>query len=505
MKNKIVLAIVSLIALVAMIPMSFAADDLQVPSDVEGVAAQAGDGEVELSWDMATDNVAVTEYKVYYGLTSVVEDGGSYDLEPIETNNDALSYTVTGLVNDTTYYFAVTALDAAGNESEYYSEEVSSSPVSATGGDTSAPYVVGATATNNMTVEVNFSEDVTVPTDGPSAFSIVNMDTDAQLEVIDAYISDEDSTTILVITATQDEGGNYMLTVSSSVTDTAENPIVSGTSDTAVFTGAAEALVLDDSTGEEVVVDTTTDEEDSLAHEAAPEDTTAPTIDEIEATTLTEIVVDFDEDMVLPEDGTGVTFDVILAKDNSALEVLSMKLDEEDNSKVILETTEQNAGEDYILTVTGITDVAGNELTDTFDSTGSFEAPLLEVSDLIPPEDVTNFLASLVSDMATSVELSWTASVNSAGDLADQLLYMSENGGTSYGDAESLGASTTSYTAENLTEGQTYTFKLTTVDETGNESEGVITTVTLPQTGAGLGIVLLASVLGTGFVMKKKN
>ncbi|MFA6528156.1 MAG: fibronectin type III domain-containing protein [Candidatus Gracilibacteria bacterium] len=503
MKNKIVLAIASLIALVAMIPMSFAADDLQIPSDVEGVTAQAGDGEVELSWDMTTDNVGVTEYKIYSGLTSVVEDGGSYDLEPIETNNDALSYTVSGLINDTTYYFAVTALDAAGNESEYYSEEVSATPVSATGGDTSAPYVVGATATNNMTVEVNFSEDVTVPTDGMSAFSIVNMDTDAQLEVIDAYTSDEDTTTVLVITSTQDEGGNYMLTVSSSITDTAGNPIVSGTSDTAVFTGAAEALVLDDSTGEEVVVDTTV-EDDSLTHEAAPEDTTAPSIDQIEATTLTEIVVDFDEDMVLPEDGTGVTFDVILAKDNSALEVLSMKLDEEDNSKVILETTEQSAGEDYILTVTGITDVAGNELTDTFDSTGSFEAPLLEVSDLIPPEDVTNFLASLVSDVATSVELSWTASVNSAGDLADQLLYMSENGGTSYGDAESLGASTTSYTAEDLTEGQTYTFKLTTVDETGNESEGVITTVTLPQTGAGLGIVLLASVLGTGFVMRKK-
>ena len=123
---------------------------------------------------------------------------------------------------------------------------------------------------------------------------------------------------------------------------------------------------------------------------------------------------------------------------------------------------------------------------------------------MIPPEDVTGFLAGLVSGVATSVELAWTESVDSAGDLADQLMYKSENGGQSYDDAESLGASTDSYTAEGLTEGQTYTFKLTTVDEAGNESEGVITTITLPQTGAGVGIVLLATVLGTGFVMKKK-
>lgn len=494
--SKVLRSFALLVALGAAIPMSLASTDLQVPSDVEGLSAQAGDAQVELSWDMATDNVGVTEYKIYYGLTSVTEDSDGYTLGPVETNNDSLSYTVTGLINDTTYYFAVTALDLAGNESEYYSNEASATPVSATGGDTTAPYVVGATATSNMTVEVNFSENISLPSDGKSAFTITDMGTDQQLEILDAYVSSDDPSTALVTTATQSEGANYMLIAGSVIADEAGNAVVSGTTDTAVFTGAGEALILDDETGDEIVVPSD-EEDDALAHEDSVEDTTAPVIDTIEATTLTEVVVTFDEDVTLPE---LVAFDVILAKDNSSLEVLSMKLDEEDATKVILETAEQSPGEDYILTVTGITDVAGNELTDTFDSTGSFTASLLDVADLIPPEDVTGFLASLVNGVATSVELNWTASVDSAGDLADQLLYMSENGGQTYASAESLGATTENYTVEGLTEGQTYTFKLTTVDETGNESEGVITTVTLPQTGAGIGIVLLATVLGTGFV-----
>ncbi|EKD63822.1 MAG: beta-1,3-glucanase [uncultured bacterium] len=509
MKSKITLIALSLLAVATISPLSMAAADLQVPSDVEDLSAQAGDGEVELSWDMATDNVGVTEYKIHYGLNSVTDDSDGYNFDSIETNNDSLSYTVDGLTNGTTYYFAVTALDAAGNESDYYSNEVSATPVSADDtGDTEAPYVVGATATSNMTIEVNFSENVSLPVDGKTAFTIIDIATDQQLEVLDAYVSTDQADTVLITTDVQDEGANYMLVASSSVTDESGNALVSGTADTAVFNGAAESLVLDDDTGDEVVVDVDSGEEDVLALEdSTPEDSTPPVIDDVEAETLTEVIVTFDEEVVLAENEIGeplVSFDIILAEDNSPLEVLSMKIDEEDSTKVILETYEQSPGEDYILAVNGITDLAGNELIDDFDSTASFSAPVLEIADLIPPEDVTGFLAGLVSGVATSVELTWTESVDSAGDLADQLMYKSENGGQSYDDAESLGASTDSYTAEGLTEGQTYTFKLTTVDEAGNESEGVITTITLPQTGAGVGIVLLATVLGTGFVMKKK-
>ena len=63
------------------------------------------DTTADLSWTTATDNTAVTGYKVYKG--AVLET----------TLGNVLSYQVTGLTASTAYNFTVTALDAAGNES----------------------------------------------------------------------------------------------------------------------------------------------------------------------------------------------------------------------------------------------------------------------------------------------------------------------------------------------------------------------------------------------------
>lgn len=470
------------------VPTAFADDDLQMPSDVEGVEAAFGDSSVTLTWEMATDNVGVTGYKVYYGLDSVAEDGGSYTFSALEVG-DVLTYTLEDLENDVTYYFALTALDAAGNESEYYSLEVSATP-EGEGEDEDAPYIVGALALTDMVVEVIFSEEVIIPVDGASVFEILNLETDEALEVLDAYASEEDSSTVLVTTGTQEEGVSYMITAGTGVSDEAGNHIVSGTSDTAVFDGGVEAVVAEEEEEEE---HDSADEEE--ADEASPE------IDEVESTSVTEIVVTFNEAVVLPEEDV---FEVTLSEDGSVLEVLSVTQDEDDLAVVTLETAEQSPGESYILTATGVTDEAGNELTNTFDRTASFEAVTLDIADLIPPEDVTNFLASLVDDVATSVELNWTASLDSAGDLDDQVLYQKE-GEADYDDGTSLGASAASYEVDGLTEGMTYTFKLTTKDESGNESVGVISTITLPETGAGLGAVLLATVLGTHVLNRRRK
>jgi len=45
--------------------------DTQVPSDVDNLSAVAGDSQVQLSWNPATDNVGVTGYKIYVGSKSV--------------------------------------------------------------------------------------------------------------------------------------------------------------------------------------------------------------------------------------------------------------------------------------------------------------------------------------------------------------------------------------------------------------------------------------------------
>ena len=75
--------------------------------------------EVSLTWDVATDNVAVTGYKI-------LRNGAEIDTSAIT------SYTDTSVLGGTTYTYTVRALGAAGNVSP------DSSPASVTvpAGDT---------------------------------------------------------------------------------------------------------------------------------------------------------------------------------------------------------------------------------------------------------------------------------------------------------------------------------------------------------------------------------
>jgi hypothetical protein len=75
--------------------------------------SQAMAADVSLAWD-ASISPDITQYNVYIGNTS-----GVYGT-PITIGNQT-TYTVTGLTSGT-YYFAVTALDADGNESDFSNE-----------------------------------------------------------------------------------------------------------------------------------------------------------------------------------------------------------------------------------------------------------------------------------------------------------------------------------------------------------------------------------------------
>ena len=72
-----------------------------------------------LAWDPNTEN-DLAGYNVYYGTASRVYDS------VIEVGN-ITSYTVTDLEPETQYYFAITAYDTSGNESDF-SVEVSAVP-----------------------------------------------------------------------------------------------------------------------------------------------------------------------------------------------------------------------------------------------------------------------------------------------------------------------------------------------------------------------------------------
>ncbi len=69
-----------------------------------------------VTWDANTES-DLSGYKVYYGTSS----GNYFDV--IDVGNTT-SFLINGLLIETTYFFAVTAFDFSGNESEF-SDEVS--------------------------------------------------------------------------------------------------------------------------------------------------------------------------------------------------------------------------------------------------------------------------------------------------------------------------------------------------------------------------------------------
>lgn len=79
--------------------------DTTAPSQVSGLSATAASSsQINLAWSAATDNVAVTGYKIYRAGALV------------HTNGNTLTYSDTGLTASTSYSYQVSAIDAAGNE-----------------------------------------------------------------------------------------------------------------------------------------------------------------------------------------------------------------------------------------------------------------------------------------------------------------------------------------------------------------------------------------------------
>jgi hypothetical protein len=95
-----------------------------LPSQVQGVQVQkAGDTSVRVSWNEAESaEDIIIGYKVYFGKTSIQGVGETYDDDSVVYGG--IETTIEGLLPNTKYYFAVTALDSEENESANYSAEV---------------------------------------------------------------------------------------------------------------------------------------------------------------------------------------------------------------------------------------------------------------------------------------------------------------------------------------------------------------------------------------------
>lgn len=88
--------------------------DTTPPPTITGLAASdAYDGAVVLSWEPSTAEDSA-HYNVYQSDTEIIN---TTSLTPTQADITVTSYQVTGLEDETAYYFAVTAVDNSGNES----------------------------------------------------------------------------------------------------------------------------------------------------------------------------------------------------------------------------------------------------------------------------------------------------------------------------------------------------------------------------------------------------
>lgn len=480
-----------------------AAADTEMPSDVENVKATGGDGEITLTWNVATDNVGVKGYKIYYGSKPVVNDGDTYE-KTIDAGNK-IKYVVTGLTNGTKYYFAVTAYDAANNESENYSLEVSATPAHGAA-DSEAPKVTKAEAVFKDQVKVTFSEAIKLPTTSPeSAFTIKNDSTQAILQVKKAELDATDTSgkTVILTTGVQQPGASYLLTAGIQLKDVTGNPIVSGTSDTGLFTG----------TDVEHSTTTTT----TQTQQQAAADTTPPELKSVEVPDPATVKVTFSEAVVLSSDPTQ-NFIITEEKDYEKLLNIKKVVLSSDQLTATL-TTDPQKPMNYNLIAVAVKDKAGNEISVDNNATvffgglaagttGTTETTTTATTtdttagstDTAAPEDVTGLMASAINKL---VRLSWTGSIDSAGDLANYILYYSTEADT-YSDGNKIDPTAKSYDVSGLVPGMQYFFKLTAKDGAGNESMGAVTTFTLPATGPELGLLAIGS-LGLGKLLKRRK
>lgn len=99
-------------------------EDTTPPAVPSGLEATSGDGEIELNWSAVSDS-DLDGYNVYRSTSSFSSVSGQ---SPINGSllSDA-SFTDTDVSNGTTYYYRVTAVDEADNESNG-SDEATATP-----------------------------------------------------------------------------------------------------------------------------------------------------------------------------------------------------------------------------------------------------------------------------------------------------------------------------------------------------------------------------------------
>ncbi|WP_052339923.1 cellulase family glycosylhydrolase [Gorillibacterium massiliense] len=132
-----------------------------VPAAPTGLTATAGNAQVALSW---TASAGATSYNVKRATTS----GGTYTT--VATGLTATSYSDTGLTNGTTYYYAVSAANSAGESTN--STQVSATPAASS---TTSSLVVQYKLNNTNATDNMINATFNIKNTGTAAVSLSNL------------------------------------------------------------------------------------------------------------------------------------------------------------------------------------------------------------------------------------------------------------------------------------------------------------------------------------------
>ena len=142
-----------------------------VPGAPTNLAAAAGDGIVAMTWAPPSSGGSVTSYNVYRGTAA-----GQETL--LSSAGNATSYTDTTVTNGVTYYYKVTATNAAGEGSPSTSAPASPTAVAGTRSltlpGTAGSYAVTPdAASNRISTDIDLRSKLRLPTSPPAAVGAI--------------------------------------------------------------------------------------------------------------------------------------------------------------------------------------------------------------------------------------------------------------------------------------------------------------------------------------------
>ncbi len=425
-------------------------EDIEAPS-VPGnlTASNTNSTSTQLSWTASTDNVGVTAYRVYV-------DGN------LDGTTASLTYMVTGLNPATTYNIQVTAIDAAGNESNPAATNVTtlSSP------DTQAPSPPGNLTAGNTT-QVSSQLSWTAATDnvGVTAYRVyVDGNLDGSTAGLNYAVTGlTPATTYNLQVTAVDAAGNESDPAAVNVTTLAAGPPyceAAGSNASSEWIESISIGAFSNSSGNNGGYANFTGQVISLTAGQAYNLSLAPGFAGTQYPEYWRIWIDFNADGDFSDSGEQV-FDSNVPSTAAVNGTINIPATAEGFTRLRVamrwNTAPQPCGsfnygevEDYSVSFSG-------------------SSP-----DTQPPTTPGNLTASNTS--TTSTQLSWTASTDNIGVTAYRI-YVDGN----------LNATTAglNYTLTGLMAATTYNLQVTAVDAAGNESDPAainVTTLSSPDT-----------------------